>query len=263
MDVSEWQERLEKFFTVNGVVGGYLSEILDLESQYGEYIFKKFHGQRVLMDSYFSFFIETIRAANRAVKEKGWPLNSPYYGPTVLFYVTLFRSFRAADNLLTKGYPLDGYALLRDIKDRAIFLAAIAHGITSLSRIFGYAGNRALTDETYKKLKAERKKEERRIFNEIIRKKSGLDPQFHIELQKWENLFHEEVHGSKLTYFTEGGEWLRGEKPLSIGPTPLERSYGLHMNRSSELGWLVVRLLPFLQTEPFAFGSAWQTNGMF
>jgi len=159
--------------------------------------------------------------------------------------------------LFTSGYPLDGYALLRDIKDRSIFLAAIISGITSLSKIFGYIGNIALTDETYKKLKAERKKEEFRVLDLTIRKKSGLKKDMLVVLQKWENLFHEEVHGSKLTFYSEGGKWLRGEMPLSIGPVPIEESCGMYMNRACELGWLVVRLLPYLQIAPNSFGSKW------
>lgn len=257
MDVSEWQNRLERYFTINGVVGGHLLEIIDKEKKYGEFVITKFHGQRVLMDSFFSFFIETIRTANSDVKKKGWPANNPEYGPTVLLYVTLFRSFRAAENLFTRGYPLDGYALLRDIKDRSIFLGAIVNGITSLSKILGYVGNKALTEETYRKLKTERKKEEFRVLDLMIRKKSGLEKSVHFELQKWENLFHEEVHGSKLTYFTEGGKWLKGEMPLSIGPVPIERSYGMYMNRASEIGWLIVRLFPYLQLDPHSFGAEW------
>lgn len=257
MDVSDWQERLEKYFTVNGTVGGHLLDILDQEEKYGEYIITTCHGQRVLMDSFFSFFIETIRTANSIIKSKGWPSHYPIYGYTVLYYVTLFRSFRAAENLLTRGYPFDGYALLRDIKDRTIFLAGIAHEITSLVKIFGDSGNNALTDATYKKLKNERKKGEFRVLNEMIREKSGLDSGIRCELKKWEQLFHDEVHGSKLTFFTESRQWFRGEKPLSIGPVPIEKQYGMYMNRSSEIGWLIVRLLPFLQIEPYGFGEEW------
>ena len=215
MDVAEWQKRLERYFTVDGVIGGHLLEIIDKEKKYGEYVITKFHGQRVLMDSFFSFFIETIRVANSQIKNKGWPTSYPQYGPIILFYAMLFRSFRAVENLFTCGYPLDGYAMLRDIKDRALFLGAIVSGITSLSKIFGYAGVKALTEETYKKLKAERKKEEFRVLNLMIRTKSGLDEAIRFELQKWENFFHEEVHGSKLTYFTEGKN---GCKAKSVYP---------------------------------------------
>ena len=257
MDVSEWQNRLERYFTVNGVIGGHLLEIIDKEKKYGEYVTTKFHGQRVLMDSFFSFFIETIRIVNSEIKKKGWPTNYPQYGPTILFYVTLFRSFRAAENLFTCGYPLDGYALVRDIKDRAIFLGAIVNGITSLSKIFGYGGVKVLTEETYKELKDKRKKEEFRVLNLMIRTKSGLGEPVRFELQKWENFFREEVHGSKLTYFTEGGKWLKGEIPLSIGPVPMERSCAIYMNRASEIGWLIVRLFPYLQLEAHSFGEEW------
>lgn len=91
----------------------------------------------------------------------------------------------------------------------------------------------------------------------MIREKSGLDSGILCELKKWEQLFHDEVHGSKLTLFTESRQWFRGEKPLSIGTVPIEKQYSMYMNRSSEIGWLIVRLLPFLQIEPYGFGEEW------
>lgn len=256
MDVAEWQSRLEKYFKVDGIVGGHLIDILDMESAYGKYVIGKFHGHLVLMDSFYSFFIETLRTAVEFANAKGIPKECPYYRFILLYYVTIFRSFRAAENLLNRGYPLDGYALLRDIKDCAIFLGALARGRTSFSKLLGEPKSGNITEEEYHRIKIERKKEERRILDETIRKKSGLPPQVQKELETWENLFHEEIHGSKLT-FTEGMDWLLGKRPLSLGPIPNDKSAAMYMNRASEIGWLTVRTLPFLQLEPNAFGRQW------
>jgi hypothetical protein len=171
--------------------------------------------------------------------------------------VTLFRSVRAAENLFTTGYPLDGYALLRDIKDRTIFIAAIAHGITSLSKIFGLDSQQPINKETYEKIKKQRKNEEYKILKKMIRKDSGLNPDILNELQLWEQFFNEEVHGSKLTYFSDGGEWLQGKRQLSIGPVPVDRAIAMYMNRSAEIGWLVTKIFPLLQLESFSFGEDW------
>ena len=36
-----------------------------------------------------------------------------------------------------KGYPLDAYSLMRDLKDRAFLLAGVAHNITTFPTIIG------------------------------------------------------------------------------------------------------------------------------
>jgi len=103
MDVTDWQNRLEKYFKVGGVVGRHLLDIIDSESAYGQYVIRHFHGHHMLIDSFYSFFVETIRTAANFAHTKGIPREYPYYPIILLYYVTLFRSFRAAENLLTRG----------------------------------------------------------------------------------------------------------------------------------------------------------------
>ena len=49
MDVGEWQGRLEKHFSVNGVIGEPLLGIIKQEQQYGIFVENTFHGQNILM----------------------------------------------------------------------------------------------------------------------------------------------------------------------------------------------------------------------
>jgi hypothetical protein len=257
MDVAGWQKRLEDNFTVNGTIGGNLHDIFKLEHACGEYFVSAFHGQSVLICSFQSFYIETIRNALGWITEHGWPKNSENYPWILLYYVIMFRSFRACESLLLKGYPLDGYALLRDLKDRAIFLAGIAHNITTFRLIFGLGGKEALSDKDWETLKKKRKAEQHRVLNAMIRGKSGLPDDVVSELKIWEQLFHEEVHGSMLSFFRELGDWVNGKVPLSIGPTPKELPTTIYANRASEIAWLIVRLLPYSQPVENAFGTRW------
>jgi hypothetical protein len=260
MDVAEWQRRLENYFMVDGVTGKPLIPVLDMESAYGRYVVETFKGQFVLMDSFFAFFIQTVNKAIKFAHLKKWPPEYPTYPFVLLYYVTIFRSFRAAENLLKCGYPLDGYALLRDLKDRAIFLGALVHGKTSFPKLFGVLKDQSVTSITqkeYQRIKKEIKNEERRILNEMIRKKSGLPADVQEELEIWENYFHEEVHGPRLT-FSEDIHWLQGKQSLSLGPVPHKGSIAMYINRASEIGWLFVRTFPFLQLEPNAFGKEWR-----
>lgn len=257
MNVAEWQKRLEDNFTVNGVIGGGLLKIIDQEQACGEYFVGTFHGQNVLIDSFQSFYIDTLENALVWVAKHGWPKGSENYAPILLYYVIMFRRFRACENLLLKGYPLDGYALLRDLKDRVILLAGIAHNITTFARISGLGGAQAPKYESREKVKKNRRTEQRRVLGKIIRKESGLPLDIIEELQKWEQLFHDEVHGSRLSFSTELLDWIRGTAALSIGPTPKESPTAMYMNRATEVGWLLVRLLPYLQPAENAFSVEW------
>jgi hypothetical protein len=257
INVKEWQDRLAKYFTVNDIIGGELVEVIKKEMEYGDFVTNTFHGQNVLMDSFFGFFINTFKTAIGKVNEEGWPEDLPYYPVTILYYLTMFRRFRAAENLCRCGYPFDGYSLLRDLKDRSIFIAAIAHGKTNLEKIIGDTKGEELTEETYRKVKNRRKKEEYKILKHMIRENSGFDSETLKELTRWENLFHEEVHGSKMTFFSEMRKWRMGE-PLSIGPVPVREAYGMYLNRAAEIGWLITRIFPLLQITPKAFPKTWR-----
>lgn len=259
INVEQWLKRLEDNFSSNGIVGEHLFEIFDLEKKCGESFVNTYHGQSVLIDSFQSFYIETIRSAYRWIAQNGWPKGSDHYSTILVSYVVNFRSFRACENLLMKGYPLDGYALLRDLKDRAVFLGAIANNITTFRKIYyGYANDGTDTEKLWKKQKNERKKEESRVFGRMLREDSGLPEKVIIELRKWEQLFHEEVHSSRMSFVYELREWLRNNVPPSLGPTPIEDPMAMYMNRAVEIGWMLVKLLPFIQPTENAFGARWK-----
>ncbi len=251
--IKAWQARLEENFNYNGIVGGQLYSVIDAEKECGEYFVRKFQGQNVLMDSFQGFFIETIDSVYIEVKRNGWPEDCPHYTPIFLYFISIFRGFRACENLVQHGYPFDGYALLRNVKDRVIFLAAVAHGITNFSSIHGYEGSK---DKDRKEKGNKRKLEERRVLGLFLRKDSGLSADVIQELELWENLFHAEVHGSKLSYAQDLGKIKDG---IIVPPEPTINgiSMGLYMNRVVEVAWMITRLFPFLQPHEDAFGLKW------
>ena len=262
MDVAEWQKRLEDTFSEDGLIGKRLLNIIEMEKEYGQYVMQKFSGYRFLTESFFDFYIETLQAANDWISMNGTPSDAPSYSSVFLFYVMSFRRLRAAENLFLCGYPMDGYALLRDMKDRAICMGAIMNRLGSFSSL--YLGERhiddqgkTLTRDEYIAVSKRRAKKERAVRKQMIGEESGLTAEQIYELKRWEKLFHEEVHGSRFSYFMEGGPWLKGEKSLSIGPIPNNPSVGMYMNRSNEIDWMIFRTLPFLQLSSGAFGEKW------
>lgn len=196
------------------------------------------------------------------VASDGWPEGLPEYTYTVLLYATNFRSLRATVNVFLNGYPLDGYALLRDLKDRAIFLAAVMGKATTFGKLRGSRGVIAAaqppTEEQYAQVVKRRKAEEHRILNLMVRDRDacGLPSEVWAEMKRWDALFHQEVHGSRLT-LALGLTWARGVGRLPIGPVLDKLSAGMYMCRSDEICWMHLRTLPFLQLEPHELGDEW------
>lgn len=256
MDVAQWQKRLQENFTVRGVIGGDLGEVIKLEDASRRYVAETFHGQLVLLDSFQSFYAETLRITLRRVADHGWPMGCESYPAVFLYYVLMFRTLRACENLFLAGYALDGYALLRTLKERAFFMAGIAHNMTTLGCLFGYKWAKA-PGQAHSQDKKQGESAQRRVLGRIIGRESGLAPHTGQELRKWKQFFDEEVHGSKLSFCVELGDWVHGKAPPSIGPTVKEMPLAMYMNRVTEIAWLLLRLLPFLQPTKDAFGPEW------
>jgi hypothetical protein len=48
--------------------------------------------------------------------------------------------------------------------------------------------------------------------------------------------------------------------PPNFGPSTNVDGYAIYQNRSAEIGWMIVRLLPFLQPSAGAFGDGWENQ---
>lgn len=273
MDISEWQKRLEKtFIGPNNIVGERVMQVIDGETAYKETVVNKYIGHRFLSDSFFDFYMETLGLATDWVQKNGYPKNAGNYSMLFFRHVATFRNLRAAENVSVLGYPLDGLSLLRNVKDQAIFLGAIANGFTTLYALWGYSkkedmkktrpediksGIPIMQIEQFAELRKKAKKEEDRIFDIMLRKKSGLYGDHIKELSQWEDLFNIEIHGSRFTYAFEMVNWFMGVKSPSLVPQFEEPQIAMYMNRVNEIEWLILRTLPFMQLDSFAFGKEW------
>jgi hypothetical protein len=174
---------------------------------------------------------------------------------------SLFREVRAADILYHSGYPLDGFSLLRDVRDRAIFLAAVGSGQVTLRQLAGYESNAQvppkLTEEMWLDMRQRAKRLERDLLRRVIGSESGLAPATQQELKGWTELFQLEVHGSRLTRSAEFREWITGTIGLPLIPKPREWALAVYANRFVEVCWMVLSVLPLLQLTPYAFGTDW------
>jgi hypothetical protein len=257
MSVDEWHKRLAHTFKVNGLVGGHLRIVHEAEDKVGDHLAKVFRGQDALLCSFQSFFIETLTLANRDINARGWLKNAPNYTITVGAFFNLFRRFRACEVLYLKGYPLDGYALMRDIKDRAFLMAGVARNITTFEKVLGLPVSDPSKPASYgKEQTRNRKDNEHRVMHAMTGKTSGLSADVQDDLKRWDDVFHLEMHGGTFSLMQELGELQKG-KILQIGPSVVQDAFIMYINRSSELGWMVTRLLPYLQMTAHAFGDDW------
>ncbi len=256
MSVKEWEERLKATFGQGGVTGGILLSLYDAEKQYRRFICTRLRGRLVLMDSFFAFFMETLGAAELCFRQRHAEFRHRWYALVLLNYAILFRRFRAAEALLLHGYPFSGYALLRDIKDQAILLAASASGVSTWGKVTGHDGGEGQS-RPEAELKERRKKEEGRVMRLMLGPNSGLSAEDQERLGRWTEMFHWEVHGSRLTSVMEGESWVKGETSLPIYPQCDLEQASMYNNTSCKLGWMLLRTFAFLQLSPAVFGAQW------
>lgn len=272
MSFDEWvpvQNELEdKFYggSPPSVGGERLGPVIDGERAYGEYLVHTFHGYGILINCFFDFFIETMILASKGAFAGQLPNNDKYYALLYVLIFSSFRNFRAAETTMNNGYPLDGYALLRDLKDRAIHLGAIANEFTTANDLFGVNGNdekRSRTKEDSAEVHNKKgQKEKARVTRLMIGAESGLPEEVMRWLKVWRDLFHLEVHGSRLTYFEDFRTLFIKKQLPSFAPGPHENNSDLSMylNRSTEIGWMFHRVFPYLQLKPRSFGEEWASK---
>src|SRR3954471_2493265 len=105
MDVGEWQRALEDNFTFNGVIGGMiLPSTMEQERICGSYFVKKFHGHRILADSFLDFVAITLRSVGDGHSKHGW-MPHPYYSICLLEFVSPVSWYACRGNSFCKWLP--------------------------------------------------------------------------------------------------------------------------------------------------------------
>jgi len=154
---------------------------------------------------------------------------------------------------------MQGLALLRQLKEQALFLGAMLSGITSWAKIKGLEEwtGRPLTEQQKGRVRSNRMKEEKRVLNLMIRKHSRLPKEDLSELARWESVFNLEIHGGFLTQWLDHGPGMRGNDGVSLGPELRTESLAMYMNRFCEVAWMLHRTLPILQLSDRRFDQKW------
>lgn len=257
--IARWQRALEDAFSASdGVVGSsILFPVMNQEENCGTQIVQKYRGHRILYDSFFQLFGDTLLAVVAIINSGGWPHNKPNYVGTVLSFLELFRVARAADVLAVRGYPVYAYSILRSLKEQAFGIAGVILGYTTVPSLLKYHPAQSSDPQVQKSFR-ERLKDEKILRDQLIGRESSLSKEAVAQLQLWDRLFNAQVHGSHLALAIELERWINQHRgPFTLGPEPNEMADALYLNRSTELAWMVTRMLPFLQLSENSLGRKW------
>jgi hypothetical protein len=63
---------------------------------------------------------------------------------------------------------------------------------------------------------------------------------------------------SRLSTMREVFSWLQDKKDFAVGPRIDDDSFAPYMNRFTEIAWMTLRSLPFLQTDSIGFTDEWR-----
>ncbi len=263
MKVAGWLSRLDDAFGEGQFIGPDLLPVVTAETDYGVAAARSYAGFFALSSCIQSLVLQTLATAQRtrlAKSGEGW------FRPVLLSFAGLFRILRAAESLFLHGYPLNAYAQLRDLKDRLLATGAVINGYITFQDANGWntvnVAPELFTIEDFRKRREARKKADRFILDHMTGKQSGLSIETRSELRKWSDFFHTEVHGGRFTFALEGEDWLYGRAPLPIAPSlgSHSKGEGLFISHFEQLGWLLVRTLPYLQPPETHFSSKWHTR---
>lgn len=259
-EIKKWQDGLFEAFSYGDVLGGkYLGPVMDIEPKVGAAFIEKYYGHRVLTDAFLDFFGETLWKQFDVNEQNGWPQNRPYYTTCLMMFLTMFRSYRAAELVSVGGYPLQGYIIQRSLKDQTYAMCALANGTGTFAKLFGWDGaaDSPWSEEQYNLVIKKRMQEEDKIVRYLIGKKSGLSEETQQQLLHWNRFFNWEAHRSLITLFQLSNKLSEGNLPFDIAPIPDELTESMYLNRCTELGWMILRLLPFMRRAETPKDAEW------
>ena len=257
LSTDEWTMRLSAEFSHDGRLGGKMVAVEQSEALAVPQAVLRVPRQVALSSAFMGFFVETLELVEARIRTLGWS-HDAQYAVAWAYFANIFRRLRSADVLFVNGYPLEGYSLLRDVKDRAFLLAGIAHNMATFETIA--IGTKPIdhTRPDFGRLTTEgRKKIERQITQRLRGQSSGLGSDVQEDLLSWDQMFHLEVHGGLLGFSLETIGLVRSGIPPSIGPRFDDEALSTFVNRSAEINWLLVRLMPYLQMSDRDFGMSW------
>ena len=250
--VEQFMKRLETISEHRGVPYARAHLLFEAEDAHGNAILQ-YKGYLALSDAFKCFFLETVELINTECRPKVKKPLSEYYGVFVPRVCQSFLSLCGAEHVAIRGYPYQGYTLLRNVFDNLVLSAAALQKITDFYSIEGVIPGKKFDPDEAKKL---RKNTEFAARKQMTGDQSGLAANTIAELAIWDAMFDYETHGARLSA-TKAMSWMKGQGALPVLPKFEEMSFAMFMNRYSEVGWMLHRLIPMLQPPDAPLPDSW------
>ncbi|MBS0251583.1 MAG: hypothetical protein JSR78_11040, partial [Proteobacteria bacterium] len=181
------------------------------------------------------------------------PRDAEHYLIFVPRLAQCFRTLCGAERISLRGYPYEGYTLLRNAFDSLVLLSAALQGVADFYSVEGLHPNGSFDPIKTKKL---RKATERNVAKMMTGEESNLSTSARSEFAKLNDMYDWETHGGRLS-LTQAIDWMKGQSSLSVVPEFSEKSVALFFNRYSEVGWMAHRLLPCLRPKGTDTNEKW------
>lgn len=252
MTGEEFQSRLDAAFIFEGAKYGRVPLIHGTQNAYGQEVLQ-FRGHFALSDAFKAVFLEAVELMNSYCRARVSVPLSEHYPQFLPRLANAFHTLCGAECAAIHGYPRPAFTTLRNVFDDVVLVSASLQKVTNFYKIEGIDPNRKFDPDTAKRA---RKEEEFRVRRLMTGSESGCSADVTSELTKLNELFDIEVHGGRLS-LTDAMAFMKGTGPLHVLPKFAPQTFALFMNRFSEVGWAVHRLLPAIQPPEVPMPKEW------
>ena len=251
--IEEFMKRLGEISEYEGISYGRAHHVYNAEEEHANAILQ-YKGYLALSDAFKCFFLETVELINTESRQHVTQELSEHYAMFVPRLSQSFISICGAERTATRGYPYQGYTLLRNIFDNVILTSGALQEITDFYSIEGIIVSEEYNPDKSRRL---RKKTEFAVRKILTGEDSGLSNKTIGEIEEWDKMFDYETHGARLSA-THATDWMKGIGELHILPKFDETSFALFMNRFCEVAWMIHRLIPLMQIPDVPLSEKWR-----
>ncbi|MDT7516569.1 hypothetical protein [Rhodoferax mekongensis] len=252
MTGEEFQNRLNAAFVFEGANYGRVHLIHGTQDAYSQEVLQ-FSGHLALSDAFKAVFLEAVELMNTYCRPRVKAPLSEHYPQFLARLANAFHTLCGAECAAIRGYPRPAFTTLRNVFDDVVLVSASLQKVTDFYKIEGIDPNGKFDPAAAKKA---RKDEEFKVRKLMTGSDSGLSADVTSELSKLNDLFDFEVHGGRLS-LTDAMAFMKGTGPLHVLPKFVPQTFAVFMNRFTEVGWAVHRLVPAIQPPGVSMPKEW------
>jgi len=237
-----------------------LTQLKRLEATYGDEAEEYLAGYSALANAAVCFMLETCQETSQEEPptEDKMPKDGLAYRLLVARNINSFHALRSSQISALAGYPFSGFAALRNAFDNLVNTCAVLNGMTTFHELEGIGKDGSVASG--KALTKKRRDAEFSARKSMLEANSGLEQATVDQLKKLDVMFDWETHGARLS-MAQTVDWIREGSPLLVGPKFVPDLFALFMNRHSEAGWMLHRLMAVTQLR--GYSAQWKKKWVF